>query len=109
MEWLAKCDIDNFFDTIPHQRLRNLLKPFLKSEYYTELLFMFCKMGYVMPNFKWQDRNKGVPQGALLSPLLSNLYLSGLDQKMKQLDVGYIRYADDFIILAKSEAIAKQH
>lgn len=107
LEWLAKCDIDNFFDTIPHQRLRNLLKPFLKSEFYTELLFMFCKMGYVMPNFKWQDRTKGVPQGALLSPLLSNLYLSGLDQKMNQLDIGYIRYADDFIILAKSEEIAK--
>lgn len=105
--WLAKCDIDNFFDSLSHERLRKLLKPFLKDTFFFELVFMFCKMGYVNHQLEWKDRDKGVPQGALLSPILANLYLSGLDQKMNQQQIGYIRYADDFIILAKTEEEAK--
>ena len=50
-------------------------------------------------NLKWQDTLAGVPQGAILSPLLSNLYLSGFDKFVRNQRVGYVRYADDFVIL----------
>lgn len=100
--FLVKCDIDNFFDTISHQRLLNLLKGFIQDTYWLELIIMFCKMGYVNHHNQWKDRDKGVPQGAILSPILSNLYLHALDQKMNAQKICYVRYADDFVILCKS-------
>jgi len=106
--WLAKCDIDNFFDNVDHQRLRTQLKPYVKDNYLMELIFMFIKMGYVTHHTNWQDRSKGVPQGAVLSPLLANLYLSPLDQRMKDKKVAYVRYADDFVILTPTEEKAKE-
>lgn len=57
------------------------------------------QMGIVEQNLKWQDTIAGVPQGAILSPLLANLYLNGLDKFVRTLRVGYVRYADDFVVL----------
>ena len=105
--WLAKCDIDDFFDNIDHKRLKKQLKPFVKDEYLMNLIMMFMKMGYVDFDNKWTNRTKGVPQGAVLSPLLANLYLTPLDQHVRKYDVAYVRYADDFVILAKNETIAR--
>ncbi len=105
--WLAKCDIDNFFDNIDHERLKKQLKPYVQDDYLLELIFMFVKMGYVGKNRQWKDRTSGVPQGAVLSPLLSNLYLTPLDQRMKDKQIAYVRYADDFIILTPDEQSAR--
>lgn len=101
--WLTKCDIDNYFDNIDHQRLKKQLAPYVSDEYLLELIFSFIKMGYVTGENKWIERYKGVPQGAVLSPLLANLYLSPLDQRMKDLGVAYVRYADDFVILTQTQ------
>lgn len=105
--WLAKCDIDNFFDNIDHQRLKKQLAPYVSDNYLLELIFSFIKMGYVTGNNKWIERQKGVPQGAVLSPLLANLYLSPLDQRMKDLGIAYVRYADDFVILTQTQKKAE--
>ena len=105
--WLAKCDIDNFFDNIDHNRLAKQLKPFVKNNYLMNLIMMFLKMGYVDYDNKWTTRTKGVPQGAVLSPLFANLYLTPLDNHIKKYEIGYVRYADDFVILAKSENKAR--
>ncbi|NPA44865.1 MAG: CRISPR-associated endonuclease Cas1 [Chlorobi bacterium] len=105
--WLAKCDIDKYFDNINHERLKRQLKPYIKNNYLLELIFMFIKMGYVKADNNWQERHKGVPQGAVLSPLLSNLYLTPLDQRMNDKNVAYVRYADDFVIFAKKEEKAQ--
>ncbi|MBK6339134.1 MAG: hypothetical protein IPF63_05920 [Bacteroidetes bacterium] len=59
--------------------------------------------------FAWTDSKKGVPQGAVLSPLLANLYLHELDMWAAKQSTPYIRYADDFIILAKSEKQAQHY
>jgi len=66
------------------------------------------KMGYITGKTKWQQRDKGLPQGAVLSPLLANLYLSPLDQRMKDLGIAYVRYADDFVILTKEQSEAEE-
>ncbi len=106
--WLAKCDIDNFFDNINHKRLKKQLKPYISDKYLLELIFAFIKMGYVTGKNRWIERQKGVPQGAVLSPLLANLYLSPLDQRMKDLGITYVRYADDFVILTQTRAQAEK-
>jgi len=104
--WLLKCDIDDYFDNVPHKLLFDKLKPFVEDAYYLQLIQTFCKMAYVTHNLKWQSRNKGLPQGAILSPILSNLFLHSFDKYVLQHTNGYVRYADDFVIFTKSEAQA---
>ena len=103
LEYVVKCDIDNFFDSISHTRLKSFLQPLIKEEYILELIMMFCKMGYLKNKIQWKDRTSGIPQGSILSPLLSNLYLTPLDQRMHDLKINYVRYADDFVFFASSK------
>ncbi len=106
--WLASCDIDNFFDTIPHDPLFGKLSAYLKSPGTTELIRMFVKMGRVDRNYKWKETKKGIPQGGVISPLLANFYLYPLDKLMVDHGYGFVRYADDFIILGRTEEDAKK-
>lgn len=108
-EWIGKCDIDNFFDSMDHELLFNKLAPFVSDEYYLNLIRMFVKMGYVDKSGRWMERTRGVPQGAVLSPLLANLYLNELDHFANQNHMGYVRYADDFVILETSKEKASGH
>jgi len=105
---VAKCDIDNYFDSINHQRLFRQLEPLVQDDYLMELIRMFVRMGYVDSDRAWKERNAGVPQGAVLSPLLANLYLTPLDQRMHDRQIRYVRYADDFVILCRDETKARQ-
>lgn len=105
--WLASCDIDNFFDTIPHDLLYRRLTGFLKSPSVTELIKMFVSMGRISSNGSWKESKRGIPQGGVVSPLLANFYLHPLDKLMVEKKYGFVRYADDFIILAKSETEAQ--
>lgn len=105
--WIAFCDIDNFFDTIPHDLLFKRVASFLNSPGIIELLKMFVKMGRVNKHMSWKDSKCGVPQGGVVSPILANFYLHPLDKLMVDNNYGFVRYADDFVILGKSEAEAK--
>ncbi len=105
--WLASCDIDNFFDSIPHDALFGKLSAYLKSPGVTELIRMFVKMGRVDRHYRWKDNKKGIPQGGVVSPLLANFYLYLLDKSMVDHKYGFVRYADDFIILGHTEEEAK--
>lgn len=105
--WVAFCDIDNFFDTIPHDLLFKRVATFLKSPGIIELIKMFVKMGRVNKHMSWKDSKHGVPQGGVVSPILANFYLHPLDKLMVENNFGFIRYADDFVILGKSEQEAK--
>ncbi len=106
--WLAACDIDNFFDTIPHDALFGKLSAYLKSPATTELIRMFVKMGRVDRHYHWKDSHKGIPQGGVVSPLLANFYLYPLDKLMVDHGYGFVRYADDFVILGRTEEEAKK-
>jgi len=101
--WLASCDIDSFFDNIPHAILFGRLNAFLKSQGITELIKMFVMMGSVNYKKQWKNTVKGIPQGGVVSPLLANFYLYPLDKVMMDKGYGFVRYADDFIILGKTE------
>ncbi|MGE5356827.1 MAG: CRISPR-associated endonuclease Cas1 [Deltaproteobacteria bacterium] len=107
--YVVKCDIDNYFDTISHDKLKSFLHPLVKEEYILELIMMFCKMGYLKNKVLWKDRNIGVPQGGILSPLLSNLFLTPLDQRMHDRKISYVRYADDFVFFTSDKESGENH
>ena len=104
--WLASCDINNFFDTIPHHILFRKLAAFLRSPGMVDIIIMFVTMGKVNKAYAWKDNLKGIPQGGVISPNLANFYLFLLDKLMMDKGYGFVRYADDFIILGKTEAEA---
>ncbi len=101
--WMVKLDIDNFFDTIDQTRLLTRLDNFIKDQEFVRLIEICLKMGSVCGRVKWSDTQTGVPQGAILSPLLANFYLHPFDQFMMGKTSGYIRYADDFLIIGRSK------
>jgi hypothetical protein len=78
----------------------------IKDEKLLPLIRLWVKMGKVDKKMRWKDTVTGIPQGAILSPLLSNLYLHPFDNMMVEKLFGYVRYADDFIILTHSEGEA---
>ncbi len=106
--WIAVCDIDNFFDTIPHELLLGKLEKKIRSPGIMHLIRYWVKMGEVDHAKAWADRKAGVPQGAILSPLLSNFYLHPLDSIMMKNRVGFVRYADDFVMLSRRKADAQR-
>lgn len=100
--YMAKLDVDDYFDTIQHERLFARLENFLQDEEIVRLIRLCVKTGTVDQQLKWDETGKGVPQGAVLSPLLANFYLHPFDQFVVSQTPDYIRYADDFLIIAKT-------
>lgn len=98
--YMAKLDIDDYFDTIQHERLFIRLQNFLQDDEIVRLIRLCVKTGTVDQRLKWDETGKGVPQGAVLSPLLANFYLHPFDQFVITQTPNYIRYADDFLIIA---------
>lgn len=96
-----KLDIDNYFDNINHDILEGKISDLIQDTEILRLIMLCVKMGCVTKGRKWQDTEKGVPQGAVLSPILANLYLHDFDTFVLSKTPHYIRYADDFVIICK--------
>ena len=71
------------------------------------LLEQYLKAGVLEELKGWQPTEKGTPQGAVISPLLANLYLNPLDHAVARQGWEMVRYADDFVVLCRTEAEAK--
>jgi RNA-directed DNA polymerase len=114
--WIIEGDISSYFDTINHKKLLKLLKGRVKDKKLLRLIRKFLRAG-VMEKKLFRDTKLGTPQGGIISPLLANIYLHELDRYMKrhteipqkgkterrgrgQANYVYIRYADDFVVLA---------
>ena len=107
-KYVLRLDIDNFFDTIDHQILQKRLVAVGLDSEIVRLVMLCVQMGKVKEGSRqWVDTNKGTPQGAILSPLLSNLYLHSFDQFAVSKNVPYIRYADDFLFLCETQEQAE--
>lgn len=105
--WIVRLDIDNFFDNIDHTILESRLSAITVGDHEIRRLIMLCvKMGAVTKKMKWQDTTIGLPQGAVLSPCLANLYMHSFDQFVVSRTTDYVRYADDFVIILKDKASA---
>jgi RNA-directed DNA polymerase len=99
--WIIDADLKSYFDTIPHDRLMALIGQKVTDGRVLNLLGMFLKQGVLDGLREWTPE-EGSPQGACISPLLSNIYLNPLDHEMVQQGFEMVRYADDFVLLCRS-------
>ena len=107
-KYVLRLDIDNFFDSIDHFLLRRRLVGTGTEEEIVRLIMLCMQMGKVkQKNREWTDTMLGTPQGAVLSPLMANLYLHSFDQFAISRHLPYIRYADDFLFLSESREQAQ--
>jgi RNA-directed DNA polymerase len=104
--WIVDADLKSYFDTIPHQPLLRLVECKIADGKVLELIERYLQQG-VMDGLKEWTPEEGTPQGAVISPLLANIYLDPLDHLMEQSGFPMIRYADDFVILCRTEQEAK--
>ena len=104
--WVVDADLQAFFDTIPHDRLMARVERHISDGNILKLLKLWLKQE-VMSSMKTWVPKEGSPQGAVISPLLANLYLHDLDQLIASHGAQMVRYADDFVILCASESEAQ--
>jgi RNA-directed DNA polymerase len=100
--YVVDADLKGYFDTIPKDRLMDLVREEISDRRMLELIEKFLDQS-IMEELKEWTPDSGVPQGAVLSPVLSNLYLNGLDHLMAESGYEMVRYADDFVILCRSQ------
>ena len=105
-EWVVDADLKSYFDTIPHEQMLKRIKEKVADGRVLELISKYLGQG-VLENMRYWQPDAGTPQGAVISPLLSNIYLDPLDQLMKASGIEMVRYADDFVLLCDSEAAAR--
>ena len=107
MTWVVDADLQGYFDSIPHDRLMARVEERISDGRLLALLRSWLSQDIVSDMSRWTPTS-GTPQGAIISPLLANLYLHPLDQAMTQHGYRMVRYADDFVILCHSEQEARQ-
>lgn len=106
-DWVVDADLKGYFDTIPHDRLLALVKERVGDGRVLALVESFLRAGVLEEAKGWQPTGRGTPQGGVISPLLANLYLNPLDHQMEKAGWEMVRYADDFVILCRTEAEAQ--
>jgi RNA-directed DNA polymerase len=104
--WVVDADLKSYFDTIPHEKLMERVREQVADGRVLGLIELFLKQG-VMDGLRTWTPEEGTPQGAVISPLLSNIYLNPLDEFMAREGFEMVRYADDFVILCRSEEEAR--
>ncbi len=106
-EWCASIDLRGFFDEIPHGLILRLIRRKIRDERVVTLIARALKAG-VKVDGRVEKTTKGCPQGAPVSPTLSNIVLNELDQELERRGHRYCRWADDFVILLRSERAARR-
>lgn len=98
---VVDADLKGYFDTIPHARLMDQIKAHISDGRLLALLEAWLNQDVMQGMERWRPTG-GTPQGAVISPLLANLYLHPLDALMTRRGYRMVRYADDFVILCPS-------
>jgi RNA-directed DNA polymerase len=106
--WCVDLDFRSYFDTIPHGRLLERVKERIVDGSVLGLIEQSLKAGVLEELRGWQPTERGTPQGAVISPLLANLYLNPLDHQMARQGWEMVRYADDSVVLCQSREQAEQ-
>ena len=105
--WIVDADLKAYFDTIPQDKLLAAVAAKVADSRVLKLMESYLRQGVMETGKGWTPTERGTPQGAVLSPLLANLYLDPLDQQMAGAGWEMTRYADDFIIQCRSRAEAE--
>ncbi|TLF44531.1 group II intron reverse transcriptase/maturase, partial [Halomonas urmiana] len=106
MTWVVDADLQGYFDSIPHDRLMARVEERISDGRLLSLLRAWLTQDIVSEMARWTP-TAGSPQGAIVSPLLANVYLHPLDVEMTRHGYRMVRYADDFVILCHSERQAR--
>jgi group II intron reverse transcriptase/maturase len=106
-EWCASIDLRSFFDEIPHNLILKLIRRQIKDERFVTLIARALKAGVIVDG-RLEKTEKGCPQGSPLSPMLSNIVLNELDWELEHRGHLYCRWADDSVVLLRSERAAKR-
>ena len=106
-DWIVDIDLQSFFDEVNQDKLIGIIRRTVKDGEVVSLIRKFLQSG-VMVNGVLQPTNKGTPQGGNLSPLLSNIMLNELDKELEARGLNFVRYADDCLIMVKSEKAANR-
>jgi RNA-directed DNA polymerase len=103
---VVDADLQSYFDTIPHDRLMTRVEERVSDGRVLDLICGWLKADILHGLDRWTPV-EGSPQGAVISPLLANIYLDPLDRLMAEHGYPMVRYADDFVILTRSHAEAE--
>lgn len=103
--YVVDADLKGYFDTIPKDRLLDVVRQSISDQRTLGLVKQFLDQGIVEELRTWTPES-GVPQGAVLSPVLANAYLNPLDHHMSEIGFQMVRYADDFVILCRTQGEA---
>ncbi len=103
---VVDADLKSYFDSIPHDRLMACVEASISDGRVLELVRSFLQQDIMKGMARWSPVT-GTPQGAVISPLLANLYLHPLDLCMEAKGWKMVRYADDFVILCRTRAEAQ--
>jgi RNA-directed DNA polymerase len=104
--WVVDADLKSYFDSIPFERLLERVEEQVADGAVLALIEAYLHQG-VLEGMRYWEPDSGTPQGAVISPLLSNIYLNPLDHLLAQQGIEMVRYADDFVILCRSEVEAR--
>ena len=106
-DWIVDIDLQSFFDEVNQDKLIGIIRRTIKDGNLVSLIRKFLQSG-VMEKGVVQETKKGTPQGGNLSPLLSNIMLNELDKELESRGLHFVRYADDCLIMVKSEKAANR-
>ena len=104
-QYIIDLDLKNFFDVVNQDYLMSLLNRKIKDRMLMKLIHRYLQSDIMLGGLT-QARERGMPQGSPLSPLLSNIILNELDKELEKRGVRYVRYADDCSIFLKSKRAA---
>jgi RNA-directed DNA polymerase len=104
--WVVDADLQSYFDTIPHASLLAKVEQRIADGRVLGLVEQFLKQD-IMEDMKRWTPTLGSPQGAVISPLLANIYLHELDVEMREAGMVMVRYADDAVVLCRSREQAQ--
>lgn len=104
--WVVDADLQSYFDTIPHMALLAKVGNRIADGRVLGLVEQFLKQD-IMDDMKRWTPIAGSPQGAVISPLLANIYLHELDVEMREAGLVMVRYADDSVVLCRSREEAE--
>lgn len=104
-DWIVDIDLQAFFDNVNQDKLIGIIRRTIKDGRVVSLIRKYLVSG-VMINGVVQPTKVGTPQGGNLSPLLSNIMLNELDKELEKRGLRFVRYADDCLIMVKSEKAA---
>lgn len=100
---VVDCDLKQCFDTLNHDKLIYYLEQYIQNKTLIKIIRKFLLAGVIDLSGEFVESKTGAPQGGVLSPLLSNVYLHELDKELTKRGHRFVRYADDFVIYVKTK------